>query len=108
MAFFTQVSFFLDDFMGLVIYFIFQNNKVTIQLTIASGCPAGGQIFEKFDKQVLNANPLPYLCFKSYGSGLTGMPPPFLSDPQGLREKEAETGKLLRSFFQKVTRRRHR
>jgi len=30
-----------------------EKKRVTIQLKIASGGPAGGQTFEKFDKQVL-------------------------------------------------------
>jgi len=53
---------------------------------MASGGPAGGQTFEKFDKQVLKA----VICFtdvgKIYGSGLTSLPPLFFQ-PAGLRER---------------------
>jgi len=65
-----------------------------IQLNIASGGPAGGQTFEKFDKQGLKANRLTHRCCKPYGSGLTSMLLPFRSAPQGLSEKEAATGKF--------------
>jgi len=68
-----------------------------------SGGPAGGQTFEKFDKQILFFGDAPQ---QDIASSYFYLSRRLSSAPAGLKINALITGKFLRSFFQKATRRR--